>query len=91
MILPDKYVMLSESFIGLSALVLEIVNADAVPIDILWNAFERKYIKSNKLSLKPTYQKFIYVIEFMYLTNMISYTDEGEIVNENIRTKNPVS
>ena len=87
MILPDKYVVLTESFLGLSALVLDILNNKKMTIDKLWNAFEKKYINSKKLKNPPTYQKYIYVLEFMYLTNMISYNEKGEILNENIRIK----
>lgn len=42
MILPDKYVVLTESFLGLSALVLDILNNKKMTIDKLWNAFEKK-------------------------------------------------
>lgn len=87
MILPDKYVVLTESFLGLSALILDTLNNKKMTIDKLWNAFEKKYINSKKIKNPPTYQKYIYVIEFMYLTNMISYNERGEILNENTRIK----
>lgn len=88
MILPDKYVTLTESFIGLSALVLDTLKDKSLTIDKLWSAFNKKYILTNKINIPPTYQKYIYVLEFMYLTDMISYNDEGEILNENIKFKN---
>lgn len=88
MILPNKYVTLTESFFGLSALILEILSNKKLTIDKLWNKFKKKYIDTNKLNIPPTYQKFIYVLEFMYLSNMISYNDKGEILNENIKNKN---
>jgi hypothetical protein len=88
MILPDKYVTLTESFIGLSALILDALDDDKMTVDKLWNKFNRKYISSNKMNNIPTYQKYIYVLEFMYLTDMISYNAKGEIVNENIKLKN---
>ncbi len=87
MILPDKYVVLTESFLGLSGLVLDTLNNKKMTIDKLWSAFEKKYIKSKKIKNPPTYQKYIYVLEFMYLTNMISYNEKGEILNENISIK----
>ncbi|MCY8024723.1 hypothetical protein MOC05_06100 [Bacillus sonorensis] len=87
MILPDKYVVLTESFLGLSALILDTLNNKKMTIDKLWNAFEKKYINSKKIKNPPTYQKYIYVIEFMYLTNMISYNKRGEILNENTKIK----
>ncbi|WP_271399091.1 ABC-three component system middle component 6 [Salinicoccus roseus] len=88
MILPDKYVVLTESFLGLSALILDTLNNKKMPIDKLWNAFEKKYIKTKKIKNPPSYQKYIYAIEFMYLTNMVSYNEKGEILNENKGTQN---
>lgn len=88
MILPDKYVTLTESYIGLSALILDTLNDKAMTIDKLWNKFKKKYVATKTLNSEPTYQKYIYVIEFMYLTNMISYNEKGEILNENIMVEN---
>jgi hypothetical protein len=83
MILPSKYISISESFIGLSALILEILSDRSLTIDTLWKKFEKKYIISKKINNPPTFQKYIYLLEFMYLTNMITYNDKGEIINEN--------
>ena len=88
MILPNKYVVLTESFLGLSALILDTLHNKKMTIDKLWDAFEKNYILSKKIKNPPTYQKYIYVLEFMYVTNMISYNGKGEILNENITTKN---
>jgi len=88
MILPNKYVNLTESFIGLSALILDTLTNKKMTVDKLWNSFNRKYINSKKINITPTYQKYIYVLEFMYLTGMISYNDKGEIMNENIEFNN---
>ncbi|HDO9121663.1 ABC-three component system middle component 6 [Clostridioides difficile] len=88
MILPNKYVTLTESFFGLSGLILDILSEKKFTIDKLWNKFKKVYIDSNKINTPPTYQKFIYVLEFMYLCSMISYNDKGEILNENIKAKN---
>jgi hypothetical protein len=87
MILPNKYVTLSESYFGLSALILDVLENKSVTIEKLWNNFERKYILSRKLKNPPTYQKFIYVLEFMYMCDMISYNERREIFNENIKFK----
>lgn len=88
MILPSKYVTLSESYIGISALILDTLSNKKMTIDKLWDSFEKKYIISKKINNPPTYQKFIYVIEFMYLCGMISYTEGGHLLNENIELKN---
>ena len=88
MILPKKYVTLSESYIGVSALILDVLVDKVMTIDQLWDKFNKKYIKINKIKNPPTYQKFIYVLEFMYLCGMISYNEGGGLINENIKSKN---
>lgn len=88
MILPNKYVTLTESFVGLSALILDSLKDKKMTVDKLWNSFDKHFITSNRINTPPTYQKYIYVLEFMYLTNMISYNNKGEILNENIKLKN---
>ena len=45
MVLPNKYVTLSESFIGISALLLEVLGKKYMTIDELWNKFNKVYIK----------------------------------------------
>ncbi|AEV67203.1 ABC-three component system middle component 6 [Acetivibrio clariflavus] len=87
MILPNKYITLSESYFGLSALILEVLKDKSVTVDKLWNSFVKKYILTGKLKNPPTYQKFIYVLEYMYMCDMISYNEGGEIFNENIKFK----
>ena len=91
MILPDKYIILTESFLGLSAILLDTLSNKRLTVDKLWNNFDKKYIKSQKLKSPPTYQKYIYVLEFMYLTSMVSYNEKGEILNENIRIEDKES
>lgn len=86
MILPNKYLRISESFIGLSALFLDILKSDKLTIETLWNKFNKKYINKNKIKNKISYQKYIHVLNFMFLTGMISYTESGEIFNENIKS-----
>jgi len=83
MILPSKYISISESFIGLSALILEVLSDKKLTVDKLWGNFEKKYIITKKINNPPTFQKYIYLLEFMYLTSMITYNSKGEIVNEN--------
>lgn len=83
MILPNKYITLTESYFGISGLILDVLKNKRLSLDKLWQSFSKKYITSNKLKNPPTYQKFLYVLEFMYLCNMISYNDKGEILYEN--------
>ncbi len=91
MVLPNKYVTLSESFIGISALLLEVLGKKYMTIDELWNKFNKIYIKTKKIYSVPTYQKFMYVLEFMYITKMINYNEKGEVYNENLKSENTES
>lgn len=84
MILPNKYISLTESFMGISAVLLDTLGDKKLTVDKLWDKFNKKYVETNKLKYVPVYQKYIYVLEFMFLTDMISYNEKGEIVNENI-------
>lgn len=86
MVLPDKYVTLSESFIGLSALLLDILADKQMTVEQLWNKFNHKYIETKRIYSIPTYQKYIYVLEFMYIAKMINYNEKGEMYNENIKS-----
>jgi hypothetical protein len=88
MVLPNKYLPISESLIGLSALLLDIIGNKQFTIDKLWELFTKKYIDKNKIKVSPTYQKYIYVVEFMYICGFINYNIDGEVYNENIRVNN---
>ncbi len=88
MILPNKYIPLSESLIGISSLILDILSSNKMTIDELWNNFNCSLYKNKKVKNVPSYNKFVLTINFMYLTNMINYTDKGVIYNENIKYEN---
>lgn len=90
MILPNKYITLTESLIGLSALILDVLSDSTMTIDVLWKKFQNKYNESNLNSL-PTFQKFIWTVDFMYISNMINYSEQGEVYNENIKFKDSFS
>ncbi len=85
MILPNKYLTLSESLIGISSLILNVLGDKYLTLDELWNNFKHQLKNTNKLKYIPTYNKFILSINFMYMTKMIDYTEKGVIYNENIK------
>jgi len=90
LILPNKYITITESLIGLSALILDVLSEQTVTVDLLWKKFQSKYNKSNLNSL-PTFQKFIWTVDFMYISSMINYNEQGEVYNENIKFENNFS
>lgn len=87
MILPNKYLTLEESLLGLSGLILQCLGRKRWKIDILWANFQKKY--NQKLgNAFPTFTKFVYALDFMYIANMITYNCDGEIYNENLTANN---
>ena len=88
MILPNKYIPLSDSLIGISSLILETLSSNKMTIDELWDNFNRNIKQNKQVKNIPTYSKFVLTINFMYMTNMINYTKKGVIYNENIEYEN---
>ena len=85
MILPNKYIPLSESLIGISSILLQVLDSNEMTIDELWDKFNKQ---KGKLKSVPTYNKFVLTINFMFFSNMINYTEKGVIYNENLKLKN---
>ncbi len=82
MFLPNKYINLKDSMLYQASLVLfKIIKDKKLTLDLIW----KKY---NEINNEYSYIYFIYLIEFMYTSNMISYNDKGEIYNENIKFDN---
>lgn len=88
MILPNKYVTNSESYIGISSLILNTLGKRKLTIDKLWRDFEKKYIIKTNWNTPPTLSKYVLVLNFMFMVGMINYTEKGEIVNENFEINN---
>ena len=91
MVLPDKYISIEQSLIGLSALILDVVGQDEITVEKLWIKFSKKYSKNSKtkLSHQPSFQKFMMTLNFMYATNMIGCDMEKEVLfNENLKSNN---
>ena len=84
MILPNKYISLSQSYIGLSSLILNILGKKTLTVEKIWAIFNKKYIITKELINPPTLEKMMYTLVFMYSSQMINYTLKGEIYNENI-------
>lgn len=82
MFLPNKYINLKDSMLYQASLILfKIIKDKKLTLDLIW----KKY---NEINNEYSYIYFIYLIEFMYTSNMISYNDKGEIYNENIKFDN---
>ena len=78
MILPDKYLLLKDSLIGISPLILDIIEKKEMGVEEVWDKFKKKY--NSKV---PIYNKFLYTLDFMYITGMIDFDSKGSIFHEN--------
>lgn len=82
MILPNKYVSPSNSFIGESAKLLTLIGNKKLTIDKLWQKLEFSTYQTNM-----TFTKYIQVITFMYTCGIISYDiEKGVLCNENLQS-----
>jgi len=86
MILPNKYISISESLVGLSACILDILGTDCYEIEYVWDRLNKQYVETDIIRYAPSYSKFILTISYMYLSKMINYKEKGVIFNENITT-----
>lgn len=78
MIVPSKYVRPEDSIIYLSAKVIKYLENKKYNIVDLWFKVKAK----NEI----TYNKFIQILIYLYTTGIITYTENGEIYNENIKS-----
>ena len=79
MILPDKYVKPSESLMYLSSIVIKYIDNKECNITDLW-------LEIKKDNTKLSYNKFLQILVYLYTIGVISYTEKGEIFNENYRS-----
>ena len=90
MILPDKYISIESSYIGLSAFIINLIEKNEYTVDDLWRTFKKKYSRNSqpKLKVAPTFQKFLTVLNFMFVTGIINYkvcdNGSGVVYNENL-------
>lgn len=80
MILPNKYLELEDSFIYQATIILKILGKKEYTFDVLWNKYSSK-----QQDKKISYVYYIYLIEFMYVSGMINYKENGVIYNENLK------
>lgn len=82
MILPNKYIQLSQSYIGLSSLIYNLIPKSGINIEKLWINFNQKY-NTEKKQTNLSFQKFLLVIDFMFLIGLIKYNYKGVLFHEN--------
>jgi len=77
MILSSKTIQPVDSLISISATILEILKTKNMPVDELFEEFNKKYYK------KINIEKLILAINFLFITNNIK--DNNEIITINIQ------
>lgn len=87
MILPNKYITLPESYIGLSSYILNVIGKKEMTFEDIYNKFYSNKKIAKKFSSKPTMEKFCLCLSFMYASGMIQYREGGVIFNENFKSK----
>lgn len=78
MILPNKYIKPAESIIYKSTIIIKNLDNKRMNITDLW-------LKIKKNNLRMSYSNYIHIIIYLYSIGIISYTDRGEIYNENFK------
>lgn len=76
MIIPDKYIMPSDSMLYMSTIVLKKLKNKKTNIIELWLEIKREGF--------ITYNKFVQILIYLNIIGVLNYTEKGEIYNENI-------
>jgi len=77
MILPQKHLLLAESLIGLSGVLLSLIK---VPLNVfdLWTKYE-KMNNSHNFPANHSYDNFLLALDLLYAIGAIEINDFGEI------------
>ena len=78
MIIPNKYIKPSESIMYLSTIVLQQIGNKKCNVVDLW--------LKTKANSNITYNKFLQILIYLNIIGTITYTEKGEIYNENIKS-----
>ena len=77
MILPNKYINLSESLFGFAAYLGQFLN-NPVSLDVLWEAYQR-HVKNGDYPIKNDFNELVLSIDLLYLMGLIEVTNNNEI------------
>ena len=86
MIMPKKHILLSESYIGLGAFVLQILTSP-LTLDSCWDQVYSSYIKTGIISKKHSFDNYILTLDLLYALNAIDINERGEIYNVSKETQ----
>ncbi|NFO31095.1 hypothetical protein FDB41_12520 [Clostridium botulinum] len=80
MILPSKHISLSESYIGLGAFLVKLLNKP-MTIDECWKKFNEELIQTRVIKKQHSLDNVILTLELLYCIGIIDINDKGEIYN----------
>ncbi|WP_394884013.1 ABC-three component system middle component 6 [Clostridium butyricum] len=80
MILPAKHISLSESYIGLGAFFIKLLDKPITLDEFLVN-FNKKFIETKLIRKHHSIDNIILTLELLYCMGIIDISDKGEIYN----------
>ncbi|WP_244832992.1 ABC-three component system middle component 6 [Clostridium sp. BJN0001] len=80
MILPSKHISLSESYIGLGAFLVKLLNKPIILDDIL-KKFNEEFVETKLLTEYHSIDDIILTLELLYCMGIVEINDKGEIYN----------
>lgn len=86
MLMPKKHIKLSESYLGLGAYIISILEVP-MTVDSCWNKLFESYIKKGKIAKSHSFDNYILTLDFLYSLKAIDINQKGEIYNVYRETK----
>jgi hypothetical protein len=77
MLLPSKHIRLSESILGIGALVLEALN-EPMTLDALKTSLDAR-VEREQLSSQPSLEMLVLALNFLFAVSAITTNDNGAI------------
>jgi len=85
MILPNKHLQISESIIGLGAVVLKILEHPKT-VDEIWQNYIKKYNESQDFPAYHNFDNMLLAINLLFMIGAVDTNQNGELYYANIRT-----
>lgn len=76
--MPDKHTRLSESILGLSALVVEVLGKKKMDIDSIWEKCSAK-MKTKSFPYSHSFESLILAIDFLYIAGSVRLDPDGKL------------
>ena len=74
MVIPQKHIKLSKSYLGYGAKILKILKTKNLTIDALWDK-----LSGEDDSIRNSYEDTIYTLDFLFAIKLIKTNEAGEL------------